>query len=572
MTEQTQVTNSPTAPGGGNNRMLIIGGIAALAVIAIAVIGAIILIPRLFGADENAIAGVMPPETAVLLELNALNLASNDARRVARAFEGALEEGDIDFNADDPASLLEDLDDQLWEVSGLTITDDILPWIGPNMGIGLLKLDISGLDQGDVPELLFAATIRDTALADRFIEDLIDLIEKETGDNVEEVEYGGALVFEIDSDFEEERLAFGRSGEIFFIATNIDVLEDAIDAQKGENLGDVAEYKQTLDALPGNRAMTIYMSGKALEDSAKAAERSGDFEDFDADVILDLGISGIGMAATFTAEGIRVDMVGSYSNLTEEQKAYQNAQTDKIQTAALLPESTYVFLVGQRLDLIWQNGLTALVDAGVNRRDINEAMNLFDDSFGFNPDKDLMPLLNGEYSVAVIDGDDGLIESEFNVDLGAVVMIGSSNTAGVNELAQDFADGLDAMGMRVRDSNRNGLSLYEIRESGSGTLAAYGVSDKYLVLGTSRGIIESVFGGGASLANSDKYKNVWKAFPRGTTPVMYIDIAGLFTVLEELDRTVEDAAEVNPVYAFAMGTNSKNNSFQTTMIFFIAGE
>ncbi len=572
MTEQTQVTNSPTAPGGGNNRMLIIGGIAALAVIAIAIIGAIILIPRLFGADENAIAGVMPPETAVLIELNVLNLTSDDARRVARAFEGILDESDVDFDAENPVSLLEDLDDQLEEATGLTITDDILPWIGPNLGIGLLELDIESFDQGDTPQLIFAATIRDTALADQFIEDLIVVIEDESGNDVDEVEYGGALVFEIDSDFEDERLAFGRSGDIFFIATNIDVLEDAIDAQKGENLGDVAEYKTTIAELPRDRAVTLYMSGKALEDTAKSAERSSDFDNFDADVIEDLGIIGIGMAATITAEGIRIDVTSSYESLSDEQQALLDAQTNKIETAEFLPESTYVFLVGQRLDLLWQNGIAALENAGFEEGDLEEAMDLFDDMFGFNPNKDLMPLLNGEYSIAIIDSDEGLIEEEFNINLGAVVMIGSSSRAELAELAEDFADGLDEMGMRVRDSNKNGVAIYEIRETSGPTLAAYGVSDKYLVLSTSDESIESLFAGGANLADSDKYKNVWRAFPRGTIPVMYMDLTGLFTALEDLDRSIEDAAEVNPVYAFAMGTNSKNNTSQTTMIFFVAGE
>ena len=207
MTEQTQVS-SPEAPkGGGNNNMLIIGGLIALAIVAVAVIGAIFLIPRLLGADENAIAGVMPPDTAVLVELNALNLANEDASRVARAFEDAFEDSDVEFNADDPASFLEQIDEDLEDASGLTISDDVLPWIGPNMGIGLLEFDVDSLD---VPPLIFASTIRDTAVADQFIEDLIDAIEDESGNDVDDDEYSGVLIFEIDSDFEDERIAFGR--------------------------------------------------------------------------------------------------------------------------------------------------------------------------------------------------------------------------------------------------------------------------------------------------------------------------------------------------------------------------
>lgn len=571
MTEQTQVSNNPTSPGGGN-RMLIIGGIAALAVIAVVVVGAIILIPRLLGADKSAIASVMPPDTSLLIEVNALNLVNENTNRIARAFEDVLDEGDVNFDAADPADALKDLDDQLEEASGLTITDDILPWIGPNLGIGMLELDIKGINDGDTPQLIFASTIRDTAVADKFIEDLIDAIEEQSGNRVDEVEYGGALVFEIDSDFEDERLAFGRSQEMFFFAANIDTLEEVIDAQNGENLGGVAEYQNTIADLPKDRALTFYVSGPGLEDAAKGAEDSGDLQGFDSNVVDDLGLIGVGMSATAVAEGIRFDFVGNYESLTEEQQAMLEAQTDNIKTADFLPESTYVFLVSQRLDMVWQNAQDALDQSGVSEDDINEAMDLFDDMFGFNPSDDLLPLLDGEYSIAIIDSDAGLIADELETDLGAVIMIGSSNGEELGNLAEDFTDGLEDQDMNVDDSANDDVTVYEVEDPSGSLVGAYGVSKDYLVLSTSGESVENLFAGEANLADSDKYKDVWDAFPRGTIPVMYMDVAGLFAALEDVDPSVKDAADVNPVYAFAMGTNSGKNSTQTTMIFFIAGE
>lgn len=571
MTEQTQVTNSPAAPGGGN-RMLIIGGIVALALIAIVVVGAIFLIPRLFGADDNAIASVMPPNTSLLVEVNALNLVNEDAQRVARAFEDVLDEGDVEFDADDPASALEQLDDQMDEATGMTITDDVLPWIGPNLGIGLLELDIEALDNNETPQIIFAATIRDTEPADVFIEDLIDAIEDKTGNDVDEVEYGGALVFEVDSDFEDEQIAFGRSDTIFFIATNIDTLEEAIDAQNGDSLAGVEEYQDTIANLSGDRAITVYMSGDSIEEFANAAEDSPDFEGFDADVLKDLELKGIGMAGMVTAEGIRLDFVSSYNSLTEEQQEMLDAQTDDIKTADFLPESTYLFLVGQRLDLAWQTAVDALASSGINEDDFDEAMDMFDDMFGFNPNDDLIPLLNGEYSLAIVDSDEGLIAEEFDTDLGAVMMLGSSDGEELANLAEDFTDGLEDQDLNVDDSGNDDVTIYEVEDPGGELVGAYGVSEDYLIASTSGESIENLFNGEANLADSDKFKDAWDAFPRGTIPVMYVDLDGLFAALEDVDPSVKDVADVNPVYAFALGTNSDNNAAQTTMIFFIAGE
>ena len=571
MTEETKVTNNSTASGGGgNNRMLIIGGIAALALVAIIVVGGIILLPRLFGADESAIAGVMPPETSMLIELNALNLANDETNRIARAFEDVFNEADVEFDAEDPGSGLESLDDQLEEATGLTFTDDILPWIGPNLGLGLVELDLEALNEGEQPQIIFAATIRDTAVADIFIEDLIDAIEDESGNRVDEVEHGGALVFEVDSDLDEERIAFGRSGEIFFLTTTIDLLEDAIDAQQGENLGDVAEYQDTLAELPADRAMTIYVNGQGIEDAAKGAEDSGELEGLDAGALEDLGLLGVGMSITAVAEGIQADFVGNFESLTEEQQAVLDAQTDDIQTAEFLPESTYVFLVGQRLDLVWQNAMDSL--NGVSEDDLDEAMDLFDDMFGFNPSDELLPLLNGEYSLALIDSDAGLIAEQFETDLGLVIMVGTSSSEELSGLAEDFTDGLEDQEMSVDDSANDDVTIYEVEDASGELMGAYGVSEDYLVLSTSGETVETLFLGEANLADSDKYQNAWDAFPRGTIPVMYMDIDGLFAALEDVDPTIGDAADVNPVYAFAMGTRAEGNSTHTTMIFFVAGE
>lgn len=569
MTEQTQVNSSPQTPG-GSNRTLIIGGLAGLAVVAILIIGAVVLIPRLLGSDENAIASVMPPETSMLVELNALNLVSEDANRVARAFEDVFDASDVEFDAADPASALEDLDDQLEEATGLTFTDDILPWVGTNMGIGIIELDVEAMDNGEVPQIVFAATIRDIDAADVFIEDLIDVIEDESGNRVDEVEHGGALVFEIDSDFEDERLAFGRSSETFFMATNIDTLEDAIDAQQGENLGDVEEYQAAIADLPDDRALTLYFSGAGLEDTLKSAEDSGELEGFDAGAIEDLGLTGVGMAVTVVAEGIRVDFLGSYESLSEAQQEMLDAQTDRIETAEFLPESTYLFLVGQRLDLMWQNGIDSL--SGVTEDDFDEAMDMFDDMFGFNPSEELIPLLNGEYSLAVVDSDEGLMANELDADLGAVIMFGSSEGEELANLVADFSDGLEEQDLTVDDSSTDDVTIYEVEDPNGELVGAYGVSEAYLIASTSAETLEGLFNGEANLADSDKYENVWDAFPRGTIPVMFIDLDGLFAALEDVDPTMKDVVDVNPVYAFGMGTSSNRNTSQTTMIFFIAGE
>jgi hypothetical protein len=273
-----------------------------------------------------------------------------------------------------------------------------------------------------------------------------------------------------------------------------------------------------------------------------------------------------------TPEGIRLDFVGNYESLTEEQQALMDAQTDDIATAEFLPESTYVFIVGQRLDLIWQNAIDSLGQAGVSEDDLDEAMDMFDDMFGFNPSDDLLPLLDGEYSISIIDSDEGLMAEEFGADLGMVMMVGSSSGEELVGLAEDFTDGLEDQELSVDDSANDDVTIYEVEDPNGELVGAYGVSEEYLVLSTSGESVETLFAGESNLADSDKYQSAWDAFPRGTIPVMYVDVDGLLAALEDVDPSIEDAIDVNPVYAFAVGTNSDDNATQTTMIFFVAGE
>jgi len=579
MTEETQVMNQPPTPPnnnegssvGGPNRMLILGGLGALVLLILVVIAAVLLIPRLFGAGAGAIASVLPPDTSVLVEVNARNLNNENTTRIANAFEDVFDEADVEFDADEPQSLLETFDEELEDEIGLTISDDVLPWIGFELGIGIIDLDVEAMDEGEVPQWIFASTIRDEAVADEFIEDLIDAIEDETGNDVDDDEYNGVLLFEVDSDLEEEQIAFGRSDNIFFLAANMDTLEEAIDAQNGENLGDSEAYQNLIAELPGDRALTFYMDGETLQDTFATAQEEAALEGvegIDSDLLDEYDFTAVGLAVTAIEQGIQLDAVTLYESLTEEQQALLDAQSDDIQTAEFLPESTYMFLVGHRLDVTWETIKDSMDAAGMPQDDLDEAMDMFDDTFGFNPDDDLFPILDGEYSIALIDSNDGLIAEEFGADLGAIIMLGSSNGEELAEISEDLTDGLEDQGLDVDDSGDDTVTIYEVEENGE-PIGAYGVSEEYIILSTSADDIENLFADEASLADSEAFQNAWNAFPRGTVPVMYLDVASLLAELEDLDPEVEETADMNPVTAFAMGTNADDNATRSTMILFI---
>jgi hypothetical protein len=114
----------------------------------------------------------------------------------------------------------------------------------------------------------------------------------------------------------------------------------------------------------------------------------------------------------------------------------------------------------------------------------------------------------------------------------------------------------------------------------------YGTGDEYAVLSTMVEDAEILVGDGDTLADSDKFNQVWQAFPDDTWPLMYLDMSGLVEWVEDisdisplygLDSSYDYESEVDssdvlePLTAIAMGSSlySSSDSRIITMIFFI---
>jgi hypothetical protein len=577
MTEQTMISPPrqtppppPPAPpekSGGNNRMLIIGALAAVALLVVIIIAAVLIIPRLLGGGGDSLADVMPLDTTILVEANVANLLTDDAIRVGAELEDAFDAAEIDYDSEDPATLLETLDEEMDDMLGLTVTDDILPWIGTNLAIGILELDLEAIDDGETPNIIVAATVRDNDAADTFIEDLVDAYEDEMDYDFGDDEYEGVLIF---AD-EDNELAFGRSDNIFFLAPSQDDIEEAIDAQNGENLTDNEVYSSFAGDLPNDRALTVYLDGQQLEDLiAEGGNVAPELEEVDPDVVEDLGLEAIALTLAVVPEGFRLDSIIKVEEYTDEQQELIDAQSDDAETIALLPDATYMYFVATGLNLYWESVLESLDSAGLPMDDVDEAMDEFDNQFGFNPADDLIPLLDGEFSIAIVDSDEGLAAQEFGADLGLVAILSSSDMEEMEGLVEDFTDALGDMGMDVGDSEEDDYLLYEVEAFGE-MAAAYATSQDYLIAGTGPEVIESLYADDDKLTDNDFYKYAMGALENNTIPVMFLNLAEILSLAEDIDPSVEDVNDVNPFTAVVAGART-NNTTTTTSIVFVVGD
>ncbi len=504
--------------------------LVGLIILVLALAAGARMLPRLLGADDEAIAHVMPEGTAVFAEINLLNLQNAPSRQVAASFADTYTAVDIPFNSNDPSTVFNLFDPALHTLLGLTVSEDVRPWIGLNAGLGLLPPGEDGL-----AHWLLAATVRDDDQAAHFISKVA------TGSDVQ-----GLFAHQPTAD---------RVGDLVVIASDPATLAAAAAAQQGLSLADSKRYQQTLAQLPDNRAATLYLNGTDLDvflETAVPATSSGYVQ---AARGLLPAYTAVGLAAYATADGIQVDMVGLHDELSATHQALRQAQTAETPTDAVLPGATTVYLTGQRLDLVWQLLKGSLAGLGYSAADVDEAMALFARLFGFNPETELLARLDGAYAVALVPTPEGAIDP----GLSAVALAAHPDPAALTAQADALAAGLTPLGATATKEG----DVYEITTAAGPPLAAYMVHENFLLVGTERAGLTAVVQSVTSLADKPLYQGAWAVLPANALPFLFIDGTQLAAWLPYL------AAGSNPITHVVMGIHSNETVSRGTLIFVI---
>ena len=529
------------------------------------------ILPRLFGANLDPVSASMPSDTVMYMELDGLNLLNQNSLRIVEAFQEILDEAEVEFDSEEPEQLLEDIDKQLFEELGMTVSDDILPWLGPNVGFGLLDITVETIENEDVPNFIIALSVRDKEAADQFLQKLIDVYEEDTGDIVLSSEYKGVQTFVLDSDFEDEQFAFARASEALILATNLELLTHAIDAQDGDNLASNSAFKETMAQLPQSRIISAYISGDFYNTFLATLAEDPAFSELQPDVFDQYLFESLGMSISTTEHGIQIDVKVIYDEIPEIQRRYLEARIGEATSAGLLPQDTYLLLSGHRLDLYGEFLQDSIADLGVPIEDVEESMSLFEEQLGFNPLTELLPILDGEFAIAITNSAYGQIVDQTDINIGTTLLLETSDSDAMLAMVNDLNANLEQVaGISAQPLANPNASVFEINDPFlGGQILAYGVSDQYLIISSSDKDIEALFEEKATLAESEQFVATWAAFPANTTPSIYIDVAELFSAVAGFDSDVDYAARFNPMTVFAAGSQFEGNSIGSTIIFFI---
>jgi hypothetical protein len=552
-----------------------IGGALVLCLIAVVIIALVFdpwgIVSRLTG-KYDPVAQAAPPETQVFMNMNLLQIQSQDFMDIINTFvEAAGEEPYADIMA-----WIDEMEEDVEPDTEIIFSEDILPWLGQFGGLGIKDIEYGDYFETEM-DLYVILEVRNKKKADEFLVKVMDEIRQGEDETFLEETYEGTTIYELDAEYETDRVALARSGSLFILSNRAEVVKEVIDASKGDSIADLDAYQQIVSELPKDRLLTFFMELSFLESLYEELDLPSELE---SNAQMDM-LSGMGMSISAVEVGLQMDYIMAYNleQTTEDEKASIQIEPGQPMTASLFPKETYLYISAEGIDQSVEGFQEGLLGA-VEEEELDEAMEIFEEQFGINPMTDLFPYLDGEWAIGILESSGGMIAEQFGIPLDLLLAVESSDAAALLNAAEKIAEGLENTGQfDVLQTETDGLQIFELRDPFyDETAFVYAVKDNILLISMDLGTIEDVYGDRLSLDQYSRYKDGWNAFPKDMRPIMYVDVEGIYRfVTEELGdlslAELEDAAVFKPIKTIEFAARTiDENKMHGTMIVFIEGE
>ncbi|MEX1248762.1 MAG: DUF3352 domain-containing protein, partial [Anaerolineales bacterium] len=307
--------------GLSQRNILIIGGVIAVVVLLV-----------LFGRGVvDPIARYVPADAVLYVSIDLDELSSAEMEEIVTAFQAA---------SGAPATT-EDFDLIKQSFEGSVDVDydaDIAPWLGSQVGLGLLDLNMGALTGFSTPQFLVGIQSTNSEAADAFIAKAVANAEA-NGETVTSTDVRGTQVYVIEQSFSTQAMA--RAGGIVFLADSAETIETALTLNATDSMGSSGSYRDSTRELPGGRMVTAYMNMGAYMEALGSmslgmglpASSSG------------LEGSSVAMGVSVVPEGIQMDIavvVDESAASPAMLEAYQ-AESHEAETVSRYPEDTLLF-------------------------------------------------------------------------------------------------------------------------------------------------------------------------------------------------------------------------------------
>ncbi len=518
----------PIEPSQRTIRSSIVAGIVVFALIAAAIAGTVVWRNRT--GDPFASAHSVPADMDFVVTFDALAL-SDSARLQSFVDAFAVPMVDAGIIDDYPEDLVAAIDTAMAEEGDITLSGDILPWIGRSVSIAasVPELDPATFEV-DGLSFLLSADVRNHDAAAAFVAKALDAM---AGSDVKPTAttIGGLPGYAWHDDLDEISIGLVLTDDTLLVGVEQDVADAIAANDAGLSIADDASFTDVMSRLPNDRMVSFYMGKSAFADFLGMAEAASMGESSTpADLLVSMGAS-----VTLVDEG----MLFSYV-VTGNDQTPTSISPDRDVVAAL-PGDTLGFLSIAGSDSS---------DGAIDESALGDLSDLFDQLY-YETGVDVAALLqsmSGDLTVAATETRDGLIASESDVPVGIVGAIGLLDSGPVTDLIANLEEMMRQSGV---DLEQDG-NVTTVSDTGQ-EIISYSVGPDLLVVGTGHDIVSSVVSGAqGGLLSSDLYQELDGAVI-GDGLVGYVDIAG---IVDLVPMTREEAAVVAPVRGLGVGSES----------------
>ncbi len=552
-----QATYEPISPSRRRGPWVLVASAVAVLVL---VGGGGFLALQAFTSVSQAPAASMPPDTDVYFSVDLLQLAGEETTgALIDTVRGVL--GRLGEDVSDPEDLIADLDVQLQASAGFDFSNDIQPWIGRTMGVGVLGAGWDPMDYTTNPEVLITVEVRNEGAARDFLETLQAAAGRQGMILTPTTYLGVDLLGWTDAG---TGASIGVSDGMLLAGTTRAV-QRGIEAQNGASLADNPSFVRATESLPESRLFTGWIDAGFYRDiyeellTTDLAATTPDLQSVED--LLD-GWQGASMAVTVTESGVAFDAIVLIDETTSP-GWYTAELLGTGSVPSLLPVETLAFAEYGSPAGIWSSVAGSIMgfESGYE-----EELDDFATELGFHPIDDFVAYLDGAMGVALVRSEDGLLAAETGYPIGLVGFVGTSSPDPLRATVSKLNELLAGEGMPVSTASVGGNEYFVI-EDGAEESVAYGVTDQRFLIGSSSSDLASIGAGGPNLTSNPAYAKAAGALPGDDYVVsFYADIAGMADVFGA-EGDVRVALE--PFRALIAGTSIDESMYRGSLLVLI---
>jgi hypothetical protein len=562
-------------------RKLLIGVLVAVLVLGIIGVAAAAIANRTAQSQGEATAAVMPPDTMMYFSLNTQASQLPNFNVIADAWKDSKE-----------AKMLASGLELAITQAGLNWEEDVQPWLGERVAVGLV--DLGGVEEaqadGDfnyrAPFFVVALQTKDRAKSDVALSNVPRQIGEASGGSTTTETYRGIPItyLGVGGGSEQDRGALATINDVIVLTLGGEHMQAIINAVlDGQNLASSANYKAVLSALPNQNAGAIYMDYnrymEAMLEMSKGVQSTYDsilsnLDEAQVEVLkqqrekmqaqqeaqmaqlreMMKAMGGIGATMSYEPTGIRFDTAMPYDPAqlpADQRQLYESALTPTSgKLFASLPASAIMAvdfsLKGGALKAMTNPDMLAaqLAALDVSKEDIMAKLDEFQKAIGVNLQTDLFDLLNGDAGLAIMLRDQQKSDAmSYSMPIEFALLFDSSDANKLMDSVDKVLQGLIALGPNssIKTQSLSGLP-YSVLTVDDEPVFTYGVVDGRFVIGTDSSTLLGIDNAEqASLANDATFKQATGLLPGSRLNTAYVNFQPLWNLVDAQTKGDVDA-------------------------------